>query len=772
MQHWMNERKRPRGVANNGAGRGRRAARGDWYAPGNTMTRALRRLGVVAPSLAACWLALWAPAGAVAQGAGAAGGAAADAVRLSAAPGAPATASADVLQGLPAVRPGQVGAGSLLLRSPLQGDAALRLAPRLATDIDLTVISTVARVTMRQQFRNPTADFTEAVYVFPLPDDAAVDHLTLRIGERLIVGEIREKTAARREYETARRAGKRAALLSQARPNLFTTSVANIAPGETVAVEIQYQQQARRTDDGYSLRLPLTLTPRYIPGAADESVPPDRLGSGWSRPTDQVPDADRITPQMIAAAPADSHRLTLAATIDAGLPLAAIESRYHAIRVSGGADGRSMSVMLADSSVPLDHDIELTWRPEPQAMPLVSAFRYRQDGDDYVLMTVMPPAPEAAGDAVRLPRDVILVIDTSGSMHGGSIAQARAALTLAVSRLRPADRFNVIQFNSATSRLFDAAVPASPANVALAREYIGGLRAQGGTEMRPALIAAMADAPEAGRLKQIVFVTDGSVGNDDVLFRLIEQRLRGARLFTVGIGSAPNGWFMRKAAEAGRGTFTTISAQGDVAERMGALLGRLERPVLTDIAVDWHGVAADAYPAVMPDLYEGEPILLRARLAGADDGPLDVLLSGQRSGQAWRTRVALPRADASADRRAVATLWARARIEALADQRRRGADPDEVRGRIARVAIEHHLVSEATSLVAVDRTPVRPADTALARRNVASLMPHGQSTETIFGMPATATAGPLQRLTGALALIAGLMLLTLSRIRGLRHAPA
>ena len=224
MQHWMNERKRPRGMANNGrahARHARRAAAGEWYAPGNTMSRALRRLGGVAPLLFAVCASFWMAPDACADGAAAVAAAPVGIARQSGSDAAATNATtgdADTFSALPVVQPGQVRAGSLLLRSPLQGDAALRLAPRLATDVVLNVTSTIARVTMRQQFRNPTADFTEAVYVFPLPDDAAVDHLTLSIGERLIVGEIRERETAKREYRAAKRAGKRAALLSQERP--------------------------------------------------------------------------------------------------------------------------------------------------------------------------------------------------------------------------------------------------------------------------------------------------------------------------------------------------------------------------------------------------------------------------------------------------------------------------------------------------------------------------------------------------------------------------
>ncbi|MEL7297904.1 MAG: VIT domain-containing protein, partial [Pseudomonadota bacterium] len=227
------------------------------------------------------------------------------------------------------MRPEQAGTGTLLLASPTQTAAGFSVAPRLSTDIDLQVVGDIARATVTQTFLNPTDDWVEATYVFPLPDDAAVDHMELLIGERRIVGEIHEKADAKRIYTAAKRAGKRSALLSQERANLFTTAVANIAPREQVRVAIEYQQRVQRQGDRYALRIPTTLTRRFVPGTPVAAAP-DKQGSGWSPATDEVADASRITPPSVSSAlVGDSHRLQFRASIDIGSALMSLDSRYH-----------------------------------------------------------------------------------------------------------------------------------------------------------------------------------------------------------------------------------------------------------------------------------------------------------------------------------------------------------------------------------------------------------------------------------------------------------
>ena len=229
---------------------------------------------------------------------------------------------------------------------------------------------------------------------------------------------------------------------------------------------------------------------------------------------------------------------------------------------------------LRDEEVPADRDFELAWKARPGSMPKSALFKEVRDGGTYALLTLFPPAG-AGAERGRLPREVVYVIDTSGSMEGESIQQARKALLLAVDRLKAGERFNVIQFNSVTSRLFAEARPVTLETRGAAREYVSRLVATGGTEMAGALEAALTSSDDPRRVRQVVFLTDGSVGNEDGLFGLIRQRLGDTRLFTVGIGSAPNGHFMTKAAEFGHGTFTYIGKLEEVGEKMSRLFKAL-----------------------------------------------------------------------------------------------------------------------------------------------------------------------------------------------------
>jgi Ca-activated chloride channel family protein len=642
--------------------------------------------------------------------------------------------------------PSAMQTGSLLMR---MSDGYVT-ATLLNTDVNITVNGLVARVSVMQEFENDGQEWVEGVYVFPLPGQAAVDHMRLYIGDRFIEAEIREKEQAKKEYEQAKSEGKKTSLVEQQRANLFTTSVANIAPGEKVIVEIEYLEDLRYDDGTFSLRFPMTLTPRYIPGQAL----PDRKGSGWSPDTTLVEDASLVTPPMVSAS--RGHRISLQATVNAGMPLEIIASRYHPVSISE-SHGQYL-VSLAGGRVPMDHDFELLWRPVPAAKPRAMAFAETINGEPHYLLMVIPPEPDLA-PITQMSREMIFIVDTSGSMHGVSIAQAKQALQRAINGLRPGDKFNVIEFNSYTKRLFSQSVIANSANTDAAKKFVRHLSANGGTEMYPALDLALRTPPSEAFLRQVIFITDGAVGNEEGLFKLIGEKLQGARLFTVGIGSAPNSWFMRKAAEAGRGTFTIISALHEVGEKMDRLFRKLENPQVTDIDVQWpSGVIVDSYPNVVPDLYLGEPVTVKARASGVVLPGAVVRITGNSVGGAWTSELAL---DSNVQSAGVGALWARARIADLLDQLRRGANKDETRAAAVETALAHHLVSKYTSLVAVDKTPVRPAGVDLKGERVANLMPYGQSGAVIFGFPATATNAERLMLTGLAALLAALLLMAL-----------
>jgi Ca-activated chloride channel family protein len=627
------------------------------------------------------------------------------------------------------------------------------MAPNLATEASFKVAGVVARATVRQRFQNATDGWVEGVYVFPLPENAAVDHLLMKVGEREIEGQIREREQAKAEYQQAKSEGKKASLVEQERPNLFTTSVANLGPGETLVVEIEFQQTLPFDEGEVRLRLPLVVGPRYIPGQLADEKP---FGLGWALDTDLVPDASRVTPPLVKPGEPLKNPVSIDIELDPGFPLQSLVSRYHPIVSQPMPDGR-YHVTLKDEMVPADRDFELAWTPKPGAMPQGALFREERDGATYALVTLFPPVGPAV-EASRLPREVVYVIDTSGSMEGLSIPQARKALALAIDRLSADDRFNVIQFNSVTQPLWPDTRPATPENRGAARRWVERLVAAGGTEMGGALEAALVGSDDPRLVRQVVFLTDGSVGNEAQLFSIIKERLGDTRLFTVGIGSAPNSHFMTKAAEFGHGTFTYIGDLREVEEKMTGLFQRLESPVLTGIEVTWPaGAAVEAWPARIPDLYLGEPVVVTARLEG---DAREVRLAGRRGNDAWSSSMGL-----SGGRQGdgVAVLWARRKIESLTDSLHEGANGDDVRRQVVELGLEHHLVTKYTSLVAVDVTPTRPEDEALKTAAVPTNLPHGWTYEGVGQLPQTATPAPLHTLVALLSLLAAAALLRADR---------
>jgi len=648
---------------------------------------------------------------------------------------------------------GDPGQGTLLLRDDTGERAA---APLLSTDVHMDVTGMVARVQVTQRFANPTAQWREGVYVFPLPDQAAVDHLTMRVGERVIEGQIKERTEARRTYENAKAEGRKTTLLEQERPNMFTTSVANIGPGEEIVVALEYEETLRYGDGAFRLRFPLAITPRYIPGAATEA---EAMGIGWSQVTAQVPDADRITPPFVPARDGHANPVSITIDMNAGFPLAKVASSYHAIDVEE-RPGNRYRIVLGDGPVPAARDFELVWTPDVGSAPGAALFTETLGGKTYALLMTLPPTL-ADADTPRAPREITYIVDTSGSMEGVSIAQARDALSMALDRLQAGDRFNVIEFNSTSTSLFTAPMPFDATTQAQAKRFVAKLRARGGTEMLPALAAALDGPPESELMRQVVFLTDGAVGNEDAILRLLHDKLGDRRLFTIGIGPSPNTFFLTKAAQFGRGTFTFIGDVREVRQKMTDLFRKLESPALTDITVDWPG-GTDAWPRRVPDLYAGEPVVVTAQFpAGTLQG--NVLISGSRAGQKWQA--VLPMQDGATEA-GVAVLWARAKIDALMDAGRQGPperEPD-IRNAVLDVALTHHLISKYTSLVAVDVTPTRPVGTDTLKSAVPGNIPEGLTG--FDQLPRTATPAALSLVMGALLLLAAAVAECLRRRRG------
>ena len=666
------------------------------------------------------------------------------------------------------------GAGHMVLQDERGGSQIPAVLQ--SSKVHFEISGMVVTATLEQRFLNNSDRWLEGVYVFPLPENAAVRYLEMTIGERRIIGKVRERAEAAAIYDKARRVGKKASLVEQQRPNLFSNRVANIGPGEEVSVQLRYVQQVRYRHDGFSLRFPMTITPRYMPGSPLESV--DETGEvgtlvpdsrrGWALPTDQVPDADAISPFQDPRPGSDRaplNPIVVTASLDPGLPLAAVDSPYHEIRLSRRAG--IYSIELADGASEMDRDFVLNWRPVTGARPAAAVFTERVGDEYFGLLMLLPPAAERMPEPG--PRELVFVVDTSGSMGGVSIEQARASLSQALLQLRPQDRFNIIAFNSSHYALYRRPMPATRHHVARAREFVRQLNASGGTEMLPALRAALGPVTdddvyrEKPAVRQVIFITDGAVGNEVALFEEISASLGDSRLFTVGIGSAPNSWFMRKAAEFGRGSHTHIGKLEEVGEKMAGLFDRIASPVALNLEVRWP-VDGEVWPERLPDLYAGEPLVLAAKF-GTTEPAGEIEVMADIDGRPWRQAVALneggdPRTAPASN--GVGSLWARAKISGLLDQKVVGRDEALVRADVLAVALQHQLLSPYTSFIAVEEQPSRPSGENADSRPIPNTRPRGQAAQA-YAYPATATTAPARAWLGAMTLFLALMVCVLRR---------
>jgi len=668
--------------------------------------------------------------------------------------------------------PGGIQGGQLFFR-----DQAGQFVPAVTqgSEVDIEINGMVARVVLTQRFRNVSQHFVEGVYAFPLPENAAVRRMEMLVGERRIVGKVREREEARKIYQQAKTSGKRAALVEQQRPNLFTNRVANIGPGEDIAVELEYSQEVEYRAGQFSLRFPSTITPRYMPGQPAVVQEGDAEPSGyrvdpthgWAVPTDQVPDADAISPFLHTAAGGDDSPLNsieISARLDMGMPLASVDAPYHQIALARRAG--VYEITLAAGRAEMNRDFLLQWRPVSGSAPTAALFTESVAGEHYGLLMVVPPSGERAVEVV--PREIVFVIDTSGSMGGEPIRQARQSLGMALNQLREEDYFNIIAFNASHRVLFRESMPATFHHVQVATEFVRHLNASGGTEMMPALLAALNAGGEADALRdrpalrQIVFITDGAVGNETALFEAIDRDLGDNRLFTVGIGSAPNSWFMREAARLGRGTFSYVGDVSEVSASMTTLFEQLAHPVAVGLRLDWPA-GAEVWPRRTPDLYRGQPLLLAVKF-GPNWPSDELIVSGRLAGKTWRSQLNYPTAPPTGEaggHAGVASIWARRKIAGLLEGKLRGQSEEQVRAGVLPLALRHQLLSPYTSFVAVEEKIHRPRDEDLQSQPVPNTPPRGQSPQT-FAYPRTATTARANLWLGAF-LVLGLIVIRLVR---------
>ena len=668
----------------------------------------------------------------------------------------------------------QNSAGELILENKHGQETG---AVILDSEIDAEVNGMIATIKMQQRFKNDSDEWVNGRYVFPLPENGAVDGLTLKIGDRKIVGVIKEKEAAKKTFEAAKKAGKKAGLLQQHRPNLFSMAVANIPPQGEVVAQITLINRVRYDQQVFSLRLPTTLTPRFIPGALNQKhVKLDleetqdvaiNTTSGWGANTDIVSDAAGITPpQKHATSDEISNHFSFELTLNAGVELANIVSKTHAINAdelttnhASKHSAKTLQISLTKGMEKMDRDLVLTWEPVSTAAPTAALFQQVLNDEHYSMAMLLPPTAKIPN---TLPREVTFIVDSSGSMSGTSMEQAKQSLYLTLDQLTPQDRFNVIDFDSDYRPLFNEPQLANPRHLSLAKRMVNNLNADGGTQIYAPLNYALESRSNASNadqyLKQIIFITDGSVGNEQQLFQLISDKLGDARLFTVGIGSAPNSHFMSKAAQFGRGSFTYVANVSETVEKMSELFEKINHPIALDLSIKYpeqdNGVNIEQYPQKIPDLYAGEPVVVLVKSSQALN---QVEISGSLLGNAWQRTLEGRGGTNNSNHKFnntdnIDALWARKKVAHLMDSLHIGSQIEsQVKPQVIKLGIEHHLLTQYTSFVAVEEVISRPEQVTVNNKSVSNLMPKGNT----MAVPQTATPTDLLAIMGFLFLLLG-----------------
>ena len=579
--------------------------------------------------------------------------------------------------------------------------------PLARTSVLATVTGDVARVEVTQLYRNPTQQRLEAVYQFPLPQNAAVTDMMFRIGRRVVLSEVKKRAEARATYERAKAEGHTAALTEQERPNLFTQSVANIPPGESVEVVLRYVHEVPFADGRYQFVFPTTIGPRYIPAG--------------------VADAARIKPPVVAPGVRSANTLSLVVQLGPAAAFRDVAAKSH--RILTAVDGGARLVTLADDDRLPNKDFILSWRPagvEPDARVVTE----HDHGDDYLMLFVQPPVDVAP--AMVRPKELVFLIDKSGSMEGAPLDTARKLIVEALHEMGPRDTFQLIAFDSSTQWMSPTALPSTSDNIAAAERWLGSLQGGGGTEMMAGISAALDQPADPERLRMVVFCTDGFIGNEREIIEHIAKTRGRSRVFGFGIGSSVNRYLIEGVARAGRGAAEVVRQDEPVDQAVARLYRRLDRPVLTDVALKFDGVEVrDAMPSRLPDLFAGQPLVVVGRYR-ATGGPASVELTGLLGTRPFSRRLPIA-VGAPATRDAVlGTLWARRRIAELDDYREDGASTED-QAEIVNLALKFKLVTAYTSFVAVEKQLKVDTRVPLAELLVPNELPEGVSYHGIFG---------------------------------------
>src|SRR5438132_5640232 len=602
------------------------------------------------------------------------------------------------------------------------------VCPLKHTSARVGISGFLSRVVVTQEFEHPFTEKIEAIYTFPLPQNAAVDDMTMVIGDRTVKGKILRREQAQAVYEAAKTNGQTASLLNQERPNIFTQSVANILPGEQIKITISYVETLKYEDGSYEFDFPMVVGPRYVPGSPT-FAPVSAKGNGFAPNTDSVPDAARITPQPVPEGMRVGHDISLDVTLDAGVPIDALGSKTHEVNVERPDDHRAHVSLKDEATIP---NKDFILRYDVAGKKIEDALlTHSSDKGGFFTLILQPPLRVTAEDVT--PKELVFVLDTSGSMSGFPIEKAKETMKLALDNLYPSDTFNLITFSGDEHILFPEPVPATKENLSKAQAFLESRQGSGGTEMMKAIKASMDPSDRQDHVRLVCFMTDGYVGNDMAIIGEV-QKHPNARVFAFGIGGSVNRFLLDNMAKYGRGEVEYVALNDDGSAAARRFHERVRSPLLTDISIDWHGLAvSDVYPKGVPDLFGAKPVILTGRYSGNGRGT--IRLKGKMSGRDFVREIPI---DFSSPQThdVLATLWARTRVDDLMSQdfngAQRGAMKEDVKQSIVQLGLDYRLMTQFTSFVAVEEMIV--TDGGQPRRiDVPTEVPEGVNRQMVYG---------------------------------------
>ena len=586
------------------------------------------------------------------------------------------------------------GTGAMLAsylpdEEPVEHEVELPL-PLKHTEVRAQIVGYVSTVDVTQQFENPFDRKIEAIYVFPLPEKAAVSEFVMTIGERRIRGILREREEAEAIYAEARAQGYRASLLTQHRPNIFEQKVANIEPGHRIDVNIRYFHTLAYRDGWYSFVFPTVVGPRFNPpGSTDPVLALPR--------TPIQPDSRGVAVQYLHPRERSGHDIAISVDLDAGVEIEAIDAS-HLIEDVRTGEGTA-TIQLANRSTIPNRDFVLDFKVAGGRIKsnLLSYADPEEPDQGYFTMMLYPP--DDLEDLRRHPLELVFVLDCSGSMNGQPLAQAKGAILRALDRLEPGDTFQVIRFSNNASQFGDEPVPATRSNIQRARQYVRSLNGSGGTMMIEGIRAALDFPHDRRRLRFVTFLTDGYIGNEADILSEIHRSIGESRIFSFGVGSSPNRYLLERMAVAGRGAVAYLGLNDSGRDVMNDFFDRISHPALADVSIDWGDMQVSAvYPTRLPDLFVGRPVIVTGKYRGE---PGDPIVQGSVGGE--RIEFAVPTDAHEPVHAFLPQVWARLRIADLMNSRFWTADPyGELEDLIRQTALEYDLMSDYTAFVAVD----------------------------------------------------------------------